>query len=251
MSIRADVYIYPCYIAIRNIVQDTCVVFRPQLHMNLFPFPFPYDNPTIGKIPFSAPLCIDTKHGFCWGLSGCPVLKSVSRDSSRVSAFVSYYDKLYSGDMVAYSVPVKGVNDLCELKDQTCYNIAVGGRNDANGAYDLCGLSLTAPSRGTFCVTKNVHNNTMCSSMDIKPLTCEDSTTKRQPLLFVKYAAEGEGWGQIKYMIKAENGVELAHGSLRNAQIETDAVCLEPQKCYVLSFTSDPYIKYAAFVFCG
>jgi hypothetical protein len=207
-------------------------------------------NYTVGKIPFSAPLCIDSKKGLCWGLSGCPVLKSMSHDSSRVSAFISMYDSIYMGDVVAYSVPIKGINDLCELKEK-CYKIAVGGRKDTDGAYDLCGMNFTAPSKGSFCVTKDVHNNTMCSTLDIKPLTCEDRTPKQTPLLFVKYAGEGAGWGQIKYMIKAENGVELTHGSLRNAQIETDSVCLDQQKCYVLSFTSDPSINNAAFVFCG
>jgi hypothetical protein len=207
-------------------------------------------NSTIGKIPFSAPLCIDSNNGFCWGLSGCPVLKSMSHDSSRVSAFISIYDKIENGDVVAYSVPIKGINDLCDLKE-TCYKIAVGGRKDTDGAYDLCGMSFTAPSRGEFCVRKNVHNNTMCSNMDIKPLTCGDQTPKQTPLLFVKYAAESAGWGNIRYMIKAENGVELTHGTLLKAQIGTDSVCLEQQKCYVLSFTSDPYITNAAFVFCG
>lgn len=164
------------------------------------------------------------------------------------------YDKISNGDLVAYSMPIKGVNDLCELKEQ-CYNIAVGGRKDSDGGYELCGKTFTSPSSGSFCVTKNIHNNTLCSNMDIKPLSCAvtgaHTTHPLTPLLFVKYAADGMGWGAITYKIKTENGVEMTHGSLEYAQIGTDTVCLEQEKCFVLSFTLDAYTKNAAFVFCG
>ena len=158
------------------------------------------------------------------------------------------FDRISNGDMVAYSVPLRGVSDLCELKEQ-CYTIDVGGRNDKDGVYELCGSTFTSPSSGSFCVTKNIHNNTLCSSMEIKPLTCD--APNQTPLLFVKYAAEGLGWGQISYKIKAESGVELTHGTLLKAQIGSDTVCLEQGKCYELSFTLDQYTKNAAFVFCG
>lgn len=240
------VYALHCYLS--NCPVRTCLVPPLLIHVDQFPSLFPCNKSLTGKIPFSAPLCLDSRNGICYGLSGCPVIKSSSRDSSRVSAFISMFDRISNGDMVAYSVPLRGVSDLCELKEQ-CYHLDVGGRNDKDGVYELCGSTFTSPSSGSFCVTKNIHNNTLCSSMEIKPLTCD--VPNQTPLLFVKYAAEGMGWGLISYKIKAESGVELTHGTLLRAQIGSDMVCLEQGKCYELSFTLDQYIKNAAFVFCG
>jgi hypothetical protein len=200
-----------------------------------------------GRIPFSAPLCIDPVYGKCYGVTGCPVIKSYVKRSSRLNAFISY--DMSGKETFVENLAVRGIRELCTLKP-LCYKVVVAGRNDSNGLFDLCGTTVQAPAMGTLCVGLNAQNNTVCTSNTLKTSVCPATTVNgvKQPqtsILIVKYAREGMGWGdEVNYNIYSVGSTQetppVYTGTLRDGSMGTDALCFPVGHCFIFMADSDP-----------
>ena len=215
-----------------------------------------------GRIPFSAPLCIDPLYGVCYGVSGCPVLKSYAKRSSRLNAFMSYESA--GKEIFVQNLPVRGIREMCTLKP-LCYKVAVSGRNDSNGLFDLCDTTIQAPAIGTMCTGYNEHNNTICTSNTIKTVVCPDKTVggakvAHTSIFLFKYARGSTGWGDdVNYHIRAAKSSAgtpaLYTGTLRDGSFGTDALCLPANQCFIFTIDEDqmdPFgMNYNLWVMCG
>ena len=73
-----------------------------------------------GSVPWATDICVDSRYGLCYGLTGCPVLKTYSRVADNVWYLV--YDD--AGAILAVD-NAHSVHELCEL-DDGCYNVFLG-----------------------------------------------------------------------------------------------------------------------------
>ena len=107
---------------------------------------------TRGTVPWNAQLCVDSAYGLCYGLKGCPTIKSYARTSA--SQWYVVYDEVTGA--LADINNVHGANEICELTDG-CYQVFVGAGEfydeDAYTSVDLCGTPMTLNSRAKMCVT--------------------------------------------------------------------------------------------------
>ena len=202
----------------------------------------------------SAPLCVDESYNACYGITGCPILKSHAHRTSFLEAFFSNKD-INGFEVMHTSVSLHGVKELCGFPTG-CYNVAVTGKNDADGLFDLCGTQATAPSMGQICITKNVYNNTICSSNTVKKLTCPLSTSvseKSVPLIMIKFDGNGMGWDEeVRYIIKEyKKEKELYSGTLTKGQFGVDSLCLVQDKCYSLDVTDGYRVESSIWALCG
>ena len=199
-----------------------------------------------GRIPFSAPLCIDPVYGVCYGVTGCPVLKSYAKKSSRLNAFITY--EMSGKETFVANVAVRGIRELCTLKPM-CYKVVVAGRDDSNGLFDLCGTTVQSPAMGALCVGMNAQNNTICTSNTMKTTVCPATTVNgvkmpQTSILIVKYAKEGMGWGdEVNYNIYSVGSTQetppIYTGTLRDGSMGTDALCFPVGQCFIFSADFD------------
>ena len=207
-----------------------------------------------GTIPSSAPLCVDESYSTCYGLTGCPVLKSHAHRSSFLEAFISVID--VSGiEMVHSTVALHGIKEMCGFLPG-CYKVAVTGKNNADGLFDLCGTQATAPGMGQICIAKNEYNNTVCSSNSVKSLTCPPPSTgtdKSTPLIMIKFDAYGYGWNaEVRYIItEYQKKAVLYTGTLTDGQFGVDKLCLVQGKCYNLDVTDGYGSEQSIWSLCG
>ena len=215
-----------------------------------------------GRIPYSAPLCIDPAYGVCYGVTGCPVLKSYSKKSSRLSLFMSY--ELEGRELFVQNLPVRGIREMCTLK-ALCYNVAVAGRNDTDGLLDLCGTTVQAPAMGVMCTGTDVYNNTVCTSNTVRTIVCPATKLNgvkvaQTSILLFKYSKPLNGWGDgVNYQIRpAEGGsgsAALYTGTLSKGSFGTDAFCLPVGQCFIFTIDEDPTdpfgFNYNLWIMCG
>ena len=217
-----------------------------------------------GRIPYSAPLCIDPVYGVCYGVTGCPVLKSYSKKSSRLSLFMSY--ELEGTEVFVQSLPVRGIREMCTLK-ALCYNVVVAGRNDTDGLLDLCGTTVQAPAMGVICTSPDVYNNTVCTSNTVKTVVCPATSLNgvkvaHTSILLSKYSKIFGGWGQgVQYQIRPDEDASggrsaaLYTGTLSKGSFGTDAFCLPVGKCFIFTIDEDPKdpfgFNYNLWIMCG
>ena len=201
----------------------------------------------------NVPLCVDREYGLCYGLSGCPVLKSYSLAHSRVLFFASYYSSLNQFEILEDLDTLHGVHELCDLKPG-CHNIVVGaGRNNTDGLYEVCGATYKSPSMGKVCMAKNEYNNTVCANATITQPSCSEGDSN----FLVKISETGTGWGAISYEIyeeskeKDKRGPFIAAGSLASGMYEVESICLKRNTCYTYEISNGRNFEYVMWVMCG
>ena len=141
---------------------------------------------------------------------------------------------------------------MCLLKPG-CHNFAIGsGRNDSDLHYELCGVTYDKPSSGSVCISKNIHNNTICSSVKLDKPTCQNNVLSSSYLL-AKIDTAADGWGEaIQYTIKEyDSDVELVKGSLIDGEYEIDSICLMKNSCYTFEISNGYFAEDVVWVMCG
>jgi hypothetical protein len=146
-----------------------------------------------GAVPWSTQLCVDFSHQLCYGLSGCPVLKTYARTHNK-QWYVVYDD---SGQLLSVD-NAHSAHELCEL-DDGCYNIFVGAGitydSAASTSVSLCGSSLEGfNSRARFCVNGTIYSHnaygvqeTACDVVPSAGQVCEHSAhgSVVNPIMYV------------------------------------------------------------------
>lgn len=203
-----------------------------------------------GGLPWSAPLCVEKEYNLCYGLSGCPVLKSYSRTSDNNYIFISHSTSQYGNVLDAYKNS-HGANEFCDLEDG-CYDVVAGAGSyfglDGRGQISLCdGSVLTMPASSRICVV----NSTECTVESFTEFSCRSST--QVPTLIFKLDTFGDGWGiGVKYTIRkvGVTGI-VASGSLSSGEYGYDSICLDIGACYTFTLPAQSYADEIIWLYCG
>lgn len=204
-----------------------------------------------GSFPWKSQMCLDSKYGLCYGLNGCPFIKSYTHLSNFQYYFVSHFDDYYGFDLLDDLQNVHGVHDFCGL-DDGCYDLVVGSGkyydDDERGLFSLCGYSGKFPAAGKMCI---LGNTTSCVLKEMQQGKC--SPSKNLPIFLAKLDLQGDGWGrQAKYVIKSfTTGVEVTHGTLSDGQYGVDELCLEKNTCYSMTVSAKAYADEILWIMCG
>lgn len=210
-----------------------------------------------GHLPWNTQLCVDNAYQLCYGLTGCPVIKSYARTHNRQWYVV--YDDL--GQLLAAD-NLHSVHELCELEDG-CYNMFVGAGITYDPAVfnsvELCETPMTMHSRARFCVEGSIYTyqayGKQKATCDVTPDTsnsCAHSAEGNSSNAIIMVSQVGNGWGNVKYNIKSDSGELLYSGTLLSGTVGIDENCYAVGKCYTISTTKDPQMQnYVLFVMCG
>lgn len=212
-----------------------------------------------GLVPWRAQVCVERAFGLCFGLTGCPVLKTyLPRSEGHVLVLHHTDTEPGAGAMMDSFVNVHGVHELCGLKDG-CYSIDMGFGNRApapamrvGGAdWHFCGQSGNLPLSGTVCLS---HNQTVCA------LTRQDDTAgacaavaNSAAMRVGKFDVYGDGWGfASRYSIRSPtDGSVVAQGTLSAGQVGVDEVCLQQGACYLWSVAALMNVDEIYWLMCG
>ena len=216
-----------------------------------------------GLVPWRAQVCVERAYGLCYGLTGCPVLKTYLPRSDGHVLLLHHTTPGKGGEIDAF-INVHGVHELCGLEDG-CYSVEIGFSNRApaaetrHGGFDwqFCGQSGTVPLSGTVCLS---HNQTVCA------LTRKDVGTScggannnnnninnSATLRVGKFDVYGDGWGfASRYSIRSPtDGSVVAQGSLSTGQVGVDEVCLQQGACYLWSVAALMNVDEIYWLMCG
>lgn len=200
-----------------------------------------------GLVPWSATVCIDRQLS-CYGINGCPWIKSTEHKSSLQRVFISHVDVDSELSVLDFVANIHGVNDLCTLTDG-CYDMVIGtGRTNTALEFEACGYHGTIPIMARICITGNT---TSCTIDTVHALTCDQSSDT--PIFIAKIDRYGDGWDKTKYFIKSsgESGTAIAHGTLVDGQYGMDKVCLPSSACYTLTLSGGSHPDEVMWVMCG
>lgn len=208
-----------------------------------------------GSVPWHADVCVDSAYGLCYGLTGCPIIKSYSK-TSFLQWFFVYSD---SGDEVFELGNVHSVQELCELPDG-CYNFMVGAGfeydDNSVNSVNICGTKTTLSSTGRICVNGSAislghygRSEAVCVASDVVDTrSLCNAGVVLNPLVLLSRSAKG--WSNLYYYIETERGSTIYYGTLASGQISIDYNCFEKGARYYLS-TDYSYEDDALFIMCG
>lgn len=207
-----------------------------------------------GVAPFESRLCVEKAYDFCYGLSGCPPLKSYLHHSDAQYYFV-YHERDGGGYDLDAAGDLHGVHELCELSPaEGCHKLAVGsGKHffpDEDEHFDLCGSKGTVPATASVCLTPGPDGIRSCNPI-IQNVVCP---LNQVPQLFAMADEGGDGWGEYYFEIKNEKGERLYKDTLKKGSFDTKGMCLK-DGCYDLLFRGPrrptPDVEEIIWVFCG
>lgn len=210
-----------------------------------------------GHSPWNTQLCVDHAYNLCYGLTGCPVLKSYARTHNK-QWYVIYDD---SGQLHAVD-NLHSIHELCELADG-CYNAFIGAGITYDptvfNSVELCGVEMTMRSSARICIKGSIYSHQaygkQITSCEVHPDTSNSCTHSREGdslNAIIMVSKTGNGWGKVRYNVESESGAILYSGTLLSGAIGVDENCYAPGKCYYISTTSDPEMESAVlFVMCG
>lgn len=227
-----------------------------------------------GSVPFHGHVCVERRYDMCYGLSGCPILKTYVHSSDRSLAIFtsSVPDPVVSNHhlhFIADAVPLHGVSELCELEDG-CYEVFLGGgeRNYANSSeqFHLCGIRSDLPATLTLCLSDS---GSKCAVSNIVHKHCHNMSligntpSRTFEHSFIKIDTYGDGWGESRYKIRslptgpsnssksvAYEGKKIAEGTLSDGGYGIDHLCLM-EACYMLYITPSDDSNEIAWWLCG
>ena len=194
-----------------------------------------------GIAPFKSTFCVEKAYGLCYGLSGCPIIKSYLHNDDYHMYFISHKEDGI-GDVLDAASNVHSVHELCMLDVPQCYTVAVGSgkflKDGESGEVNLCGQSYNLPFIGQMCLSQNPHgtNETVCILKDVHALTCA-AGKKSEMFTMVDFGMDG--WGTVQFAIADGTGRKLYRGGMTadKGEIEYMPLCLS-LGCYTLSFTA-------------
>jgi hypothetical protein len=208
-----------------------------------------------GGAPFQSEICVEKQYGLCYGLSGCPRIKSYLHHKDEHHYFLYHYSADVSGNLLDTVGNVHGVHEVCHLTDSVCYEFAAGSgkllKPDEINSIEICGHQVSLPSRGQICMSKDPSgaNKTICTPRNLHRLSCPSNA---KPQLFSLVDQSGNGWGSVRYSIYDSSSKRLYSSQLSKGEFDAHELCL-PVGCYSLKFTaSNVYdIDDVLWVLCG
>ena len=101
-----------------------------------------------GTVPWSAQVCVEPATGECYGLSGCPMLRSAIHHASAQWFFLGTSDR--GSEDYVHAFNAHGVHELCGVDEDTTYTFSFGfGAHNEGDTWRLCGREGMYPARGT------------------------------------------------------------------------------------------------------
>lgn len=207
-----------------------------------------------GTIPFDTRICVDKKYNLCYGVSGCPVIKSLIQHTAQQHFLVSHTDSESNAIIPDKFLNVHGVHDLCEFIPGECYDLTVGMGKFINpgDSFQVCGETLPIPSKLSLCFHSIPYSNkTDCTVNSHTTLQCKFAT--QVPLILAKLDTYGDGWGEgAKYVINlASTGEEVSQGTLDDGKIGLDNLCLVEGFCYTFQLHALHFADEILWLMCG
>ena len=122
-----------------------------------------------GTVPWTAQLCVEATYGLCYGLNGCPFLKSYVHRSSNQQFLLSHIDSTTGARTYDTLGNSHGITDLCKLKENTEYQFDLGFgshllADSDSDRWHLCGASGTYPASGTLTLQSSDNSATASGS---------------------------------------------------------------------------------------
>lgn len=209
-----------------------------------------------GVAPFESQLCVEKNFNFCYGLSGCPALKSYLHHSDAQYYFV-YHPIENGGYELDSAGDLHGVHELCGLSQTGgCHRLAVGSGkrflSDEDKHFKLCDITGSVPATGDVCLVHNTDGGFSCAP-NMKSVICHSN---EMPQLFAMADEAGDGWGAYFFQIKDSKGKQMYKETLSKGSFGTLEMCFKTG-CYDLSFGSSSHKGYGddiseiLWVFCG
>jgi hypothetical protein len=211
----------------------------------------------MGLLPWAAQLCIDSSYGLCYGLTGCPVLKSFAHTRDE-----NWYAVVDSEGVMQDVGNPHSVHELCML-DEGCYDVLLGAGLSADAgsfsSVDLCGTPLTLASRATMCVSGTPisygaygQQQTNCTVVPYTSTSCAGNPVGPALRSIFMVSESGVGWGNIKYTITSNTSLAILYtNGLIRGEIGMDDNCFTVGRCYSISMSSGINAADVLFIMCG
>lgn len=206
-----------------------------------------------GLVPHASQVCVERNFGLCYGISGCPILKSYLPHSAGQYFFMYHVEHTIGLPIIDQALHLHSVREMCDVKDG-CYSVQIGMGNSlelprgVESQWQFCGQEgKSLPFSGTACFS---NNGTICHLTESSH-TCAPSESQQ---LLTKIDSYGDGWGQgARYVVRdeADPNIVVAQGTLTAGQVDVDSLCLIPQKCYLFSVQALINVEEIFWVFCG